>query len=105
MSKRLAEEMTAAWTARTGIATIVLRPVMVLADDGFRRFDPTTADLGACVHVDDVADAVVAAVTVPYAGHARMILCGPGDFDPAVARRVLGWPRGHSPPTFPERGR
>ncbi len=33
LSKRLAEEMCAAWTARTGIPTIVLRPVMIVNDD------------------------------------------------------------------------
>jgi UDP-glucose 4-epimerase len=34
MSKRLAEEMCAAWTARTGIPTTVLRPVLILTDSG-----------------------------------------------------------------------
>lgn len=32
MSKRLAEDMCAAWTSRTGIPTTVLRPVMILTD-------------------------------------------------------------------------
>src|SRR5206468_1402367 len=33
LSKRLAEEMCQAWTARTGIPTVALRPVLIL-DDG-----------------------------------------------------------------------
>src|SRR3984885_11562774 len=39
MSKRLAEEMCAAWTSRTGIPTIVLRPVMILSDEGLAQID------------------------------------------------------------------
>jgi UDP-glucose 4-epimerase len=59
MSKRLAEEMCSAWTDRTGIPTIVLRPVMILDDDALRSVSPEGAELGAFVHVDDVASATV----------------------------------------------
>jgi len=91
MSKRLAEETCEAWSARTGIPTIVLRPVMILTEEGLERTDPKTAEFGAYVHLDDVVDAVVKSLSVPVPPHARMTLCGPGDFDTTVARNVLGW--------------
>jgi UDP-glucose 4-epimerase len=91
MSKRLAEEMCEAWTSRTGIPTVVLRPVLVLSDDGLNRLSPQRAELGAFVHVDDVADAVVKSLSVEAAGHVRLTLCGPGDFDTSATTRVLGW--------------
>jgi len=91
MSKRLAEEMCRAWTSRTGTATIVLRPVMILDDDGLRRYRPERADLGAFVHVDDVAAAAVKALAVPLDGHHRLTLCGPGDFDTTLTQQTLGW--------------
>ena len=94
MSKRLAEEMCAAWTDRTGIATVVLRPVMILTDDGLTSMAPGDAELGAFVHVDDVADAVARALDAGRdmsGGHARLLLCGPGEFDTSDAERVLGW--------------
>lgn len=91
MSKRLAEEMCAAWTSRTGIATVVLRPVMILDDHGLTRVSEDRAELGAFVHVDDVVDAAIRSVNTDLSGHVRMTLCGPGDFDTSVARDVLGW--------------
>src|SRR5206468_10372692 len=81
ISKRLAEEMCSAWTSRTGIPTVVLRPVMILDDRGVDAFTASKAELGAYVHVDDVVDAVVLALDVPLSGHHRLTLCGPGDFD------------------------
>ncbi|MBI2708094.1 MAG: NAD(P)-dependent oxidoreductase [Actinobacteria bacterium] len=91
MSKRLTEEMCAAWTARTGIPTLVLRPVMILADEGLGRIRQHEAELGAFVHVDDVVDAAVRALDVDLDGHCRMILCGPGEFDTSLAQQVLAW--------------
>jgi nucleoside-diphosphate-sugar epimerase len=91
MSKRLVEEMCAAWTARTAIPTVVLRPVMILDDDDLRVLHRNGVELGAFVHVDDVADAVTKALAAPVDCHIRAILCGPGDFDSAVAREALGW--------------
>lgn len=91
MSKRLAEEMCAAWTSRTGIATIVLRPVMILDDAGLQQVGPNDAELGAFVHVDDVADAAVRSLSADVNGHVRLTLCGPGEFDTALARSTLGW--------------
>jgi len=91
LSKRLTETMCEAWTGRTGIATVVLRPVLVLSDERLLANREDDVELGSFVHVDDVADAVVRALTVPFDGHARVTLCGPGPFDTSAARRVLGW--------------
>ena len=91
MSKRLTEEMCEAWTSRTGIPTVVLRPVMILSDENLATTDPAAADLGAYVHLDDVVDAVVKALTAAVPAHSRMTLCGPGDFDTTNARHILGW--------------
>ena len=91
MSKRLTEEMCEAWTARTGIPTVVLRPVMILNEETLARFDPVTAELGAFVHLDDVVDAVSKALTANVPLHSRLTLCGPGEFDTSRAEQVLGW--------------
>ncbi len=91
MSKRLTEEMCAAWTSRTDITTVVLRPVMILDDEGLDRVDRHDADLGAFVHLDDVAAATMRAVDADLSGHHRMTLCGPGEFDTSRARALLGW--------------
>jgi nucleoside-diphosphate-sugar epimerase len=91
MSKRLAEEMCQAWTTRTGIPTVVLRPVMVLTDESLAVHSAETAELGAFVHVADVADAVVRALAVDLHGHHRLTLCGPGSFDTTLAETTLGW--------------
>jgi nucleoside-diphosphate-sugar epimerase len=91
MSKRLAEAMCEAWTSRTGIPTVVLRPVMILNDEGLRLHSRETAELGAFVHVDDVATATVQALTVELGGHHRLTLCGPGPFDTSLTEKTLGW--------------
>ena len=91
MSKRLAEEMCRAWTTRTGIPTVVLRPVMILNDQSLSKYSPETAELGAFVHVDDVAAATVHALTADLEGHHRLTLCGPGSFDCTKATATLGW--------------
>jgi nucleoside-diphosphate-sugar epimerase len=91
MSKRLAEEMCAAWTARTGIATIVLRPVMILTDESLAVAEREQAELDSFVHVDDVAAAVALALAADVPGHVRVTLSGPGRFDTGAAARVLGW--------------
>ena len=100
MSKRLAEEMCAAWTARTGIATVVLRPVLILSDEALSNFNRARAEFDAYVHVDDVADAVCKALEAGVGDHCRLTLCGPGAFDTSLATRVLGWrPRHDTWPT------
>jgi UDP-glucose 4-epimerase len=91
MSKRLAEEMCAAWTQRTGIPTIALRPVMILDDAGLENVSPREAELGACVHVADVATATLLSLTADVAGHHRVTLCGPGPFSVRAATALLGW--------------
>lgn len=91
MSKRLGEEMCEMWTARTGIPTVVLRPVMILDDDGLAGLTADRVELGAFVHLDDVVSATMATIDVNLAGHVRMTLCGPGPFDTSRARLLLGW--------------
>jgi UDP-glucose 4-epimerase len=86
LSKRLAEDMCAAATARTGIATVSMRPVAVWGPRAYRqiqalrRADPRAEwepfwEYGAFVDVRDVAAAVELALTVPLAGHHRAVLC------------------------------
>ena len=72
-------------------ATVVLRPVAVLSDEHLTRITAADADLGAYVHVDDMAEAVTCSLTAEIAGHVRLTLCGPGEFDTTAAERVLGW--------------
>jgi len=91
MSKRLAEEMCEIWTNRTGIPTLVLRPVMILDDAALEHIAEADAEYGAFVHVDDVVGAVRQALEAPVEGHVRMTLCGPGPFDTSVALETLGW--------------
>ncbi len=91
MSKRLAEEMCCAWTSRTGIPTVVLRPVMILDDHGLTVIDEERAELGAFVHVDDVVDGAIRALNAQVQGHLRLTLCGPGAFDTTLATKALGW--------------
>jgi UDP-glucose 4-epimerase len=98
LSKRLAEEMCQAWTTRTGIATVVLRPVLVLDDARLSGASRAAAELDAYVHVDDVGDAIVRSLTRPVAGHHRVTLCGPGRFDSSGARDLLGWHPRHGWP-------
>jgi nucleoside-diphosphate-sugar epimerase len=91
MSKRLVEEMCEIWTSRTRIPTIVLRPAATIDEERWQRLDPADFDLGAYVHVDDVATAVVHSVRVPVSGHVRLLLAGAGEVDTRRARDVLGW--------------
>jgi len=91
MSKRLAEEMCDAWTTRTGTTTIVMRPVMILDDERLVVARRHEAELDAYVHVDDVVDATIRALSDDVTGHHRMTLCGPGAFDTSRARDVLDW--------------
>jgi UDP-glucose 4-epimerase len=85
-SKCLAEDLCAAFSDRTGIASISLRPVWVWAEDMYRRIeaqwrcDPASEghpfwELGGFVDVRDVAAAVALALTGPLAGHHRALLC------------------------------
>ena len=83
--------MCDAWTARTGIATVVLRPVLILDDSDPRLARRDDAEFGAYVHIEDIVAAVGLALDVDVPRHVRMTVCGPGEFDTARARTVLGW--------------
>jgi nucleoside-diphosphate-sugar epimerase len=86
LSKCLAEDLCAAFTARTGIASVALRPGWVLDPGMYERIeaqwraDPGSEwtpawDYGQFVDVRDVALAVQRALQVPLSGHHRVLLC------------------------------
>jgi UDP-glucose 4-epimerase len=86
LSKCLAEDLCAGFTARTGIASVSLRPVWVWQPGTYaqieaeRRASPQSEwepywEYGGFVDVRDVATAVAQSVTVPLAGHHRALLC------------------------------
>jgi UDP-glucose 4-epimerase len=86
LSKCLAEDLCAGFTSRTGIPTVSLRPVWVWDPSMYQRIeaqwraDPRSEwtpfwDYGTFVDVRDVATAVRQALTVPLAGHHRLLLC------------------------------
>jgi UDP-glucose 4-epimerase len=89
LSKRLAEDLCEGFTARTGIATVCLRPVAVWDQAQYTRvadrwrarpeseWEPFW-EYGAFVDVRDVAAAVHQALTVPLGGHHRALLCAAG---------------------------
>jgi UDP-glucose 4-epimerase len=86
LSKCLAEDLCAGFTARTGIASVSLRPVWVWDPGQYQRIEaqwrsePESEwqpfwEYGAFVDVRDVATAVDLALTVPLSGHHRAVLC------------------------------
>jgi UDP-glucose 4-epimerase len=86
LSKLLAEDLCEGFTARTGIATVLLRPAAVWNDAQYARAEdrwrarPRSEwepfwEYGAFVDVRDVATAVGQALTVPLDGHHRVLLC------------------------------
>jgi nucleoside-diphosphate-sugar epimerase len=86
LSKCLAEDLCAGFTARTGIVSVSLRPVWVWDPGQYQRTEaqwrsePRSEwepfwEYGAFVDVRDVATAVAQALTVPLAGHHRASLC------------------------------
>jgi UDP-glucose 4-epimerase len=86
LSKCLAEDLCAGFTARTGIPSAALRPVWVWDPGQYQRIasrwraDPAAQwepywEFGGFVDVRDVAAAVGLALTVPLAGHHRALLC------------------------------
>jgi UDP-glucose 4-epimerase len=88
LSKRLGEKLCEGFTGRTGIATVCLRPVAVWDQARYAqvrdqwRARPRSEwepywEYGAFVDVSDVA-AVGQALTVPLAGHHRLLLCAAG---------------------------
>jgi UDP-glucose 4-epimerase len=86
LSKCLSEDLCAGFTARTGIASMSLRPVAVWNPGQYQRTeekwraDPRSQwqpfwEYGAFVDARDVATAVELALTVPWSGHHRALLC------------------------------
>lgn len=86
LSKYLAEDLCADFTARSGIPTVALRPAWVWDPGMYQRIearwrdDPGSERTPAWkyrefVDVRDVADAVRRALEVPLAGHHRVLLC------------------------------
>jgi nucleoside-diphosphate-sugar epimerase len=86
LSKCLAEDLCAGFTARTGIPSVALRPVWVWTPDQYARTasqwhsDPESEwnpfwEFGGIVDVRDVASAAGLALAVPLSGHHRALLC------------------------------
>jgi nucleoside-diphosphate-sugar epimerase len=84
LSKWLAEELCEAFTNETGIASLCLRPVLVLDDEGWATLGagPELPEarsggwhLGVFVDGEDVADAFALALRCPDPGHVRLLLC------------------------------
>jgi len=103
LAKWLSEEMCAAFTARTGIATLCLRPVAVFDEAGYARTIEASArppapgavwHLGVHIDLRDVADATAAALSCPSPGHIRLLLCAA---DIAATRPTLELVEAHLP--------
>ena len=86
LSKCLSEDLCAAVTRRTGIATLSLRPVWIWGAEQYRsvreqwRVNPESEwtpfwGYGWFIDVRDVADAVEKALKTPFSGHHRTVLC------------------------------
>lgn len=84
LSKWLSEEMCAAFTARTNIDTLCLRPVQVfdqssyaqaMAAPGWRPESKGSWHMGVHVDIRDVAAATSAALECAAGGHRRLLLC------------------------------
>ncbi len=86
VSKRLSEDMCEAWSRRTGIPSVSLRPVAVWDDEKRNVTEaPWKAErslegdpfweYGAWVHTDDVAAAVELCLSGQLESHSRMLLC------------------------------
>jgi nucleoside-diphosphate-sugar epimerase len=112
LSARLAEGLCQGFTARTGIATVGLRPVAVWEEARYRRvrdrwrarpaseWEPVR-EYGAFVDGRDVAAAVGRALTVPLAGHHRALLCAPGLAGTAPSLELAARLAPHVPVTGP----
>jgi nucleoside-diphosphate-sugar epimerase len=86
LSKCLAEDLCAGFTARTGIASVSLRPAWVWHPGRYQLIEaqwhakPSSEwkpfwEYGGFVDVRDVARAVELTLQVPLAGHHRVLLC------------------------------
>jgi UDP-glucose 4-epimerase len=86
LSKWLAEEMCAAFTARSGIDTLCLRPVQAFDAESYATAMAAPAwtpgskgcwPMGVHIDIRDVASAARAAVECAASGHHRLLLAGP----------------------------
>jgi hypothetical protein len=102
-SKRDAEDLCEAWSARTGRPSIALRPVRVIDERDMDRLVRRRLEMDGWVHIDDVVDAVLAALDRDLPRHTRAILSAAGPFDTSVARGVLGWTPTRTWPNGPVR--
>jgi UDP-glucose 4-epimerase len=86
LSKVLSEDLCAGFSARSGIATVSLRPVHVWQPEFYQRAemrwqaDPALEwnphwEFGAFVDARDVATAVDGALVAPLEGHVGALLC------------------------------
>jgi nucleoside-diphosphate-sugar epimerase len=98
-SKVAGEELCESFTARTGIDTISLRPVLVTPPGYPRRRRRTLRRLpereanpywefGAWIDVRDVAAAALAALSCRASGHQRLVLCASDIAGTAPAREL-----------------
>lgn len=116
VSKRLAEDLCEAFSARTAISTISLRPVAVWEPEAYgritaqRRANPQSEwlpfwEYGAFVDIRDVAAAVTCALDVAPSGHHRALLCASDISASAPSLELAGRLAGSVPVTDPERYR
>jgi UDP-glucose 4-epimerase len=87
----VSEDLCEAFTRRTGIVTVCLRPVAVFDAHDYRRWEAVLAGeqptvdrpwhMGAFVDVRDTASATVLALEHPPQGHVRLLLSSD---DPAI---------------------
>jgi UDP-glucose 4-epimerase len=84
LSKWLSEEMCEAFTVRTGVQTLCLRPVQVFDEADYQKALVSAKSsyrpegfwaLGVHLNVLDLAEAVAAAVRCEAPPHSRMLLC------------------------------
>jgi UDP-glucose 4-epimerase len=116
LSKQLGEDLCAAFTSRTGIGTVCLRPVAVWAQARYGqvqhqwRAQPRSEwepywEYGAFVDVRDVAAAVGQALTVPLNGHHRVLLCASSIAATVPSLELASRLAPHVPITDPDRYR
>jgi nucleoside-diphosphate-sugar epimerase len=86
VSKLISEELCASFTGATGVPTVCLRPPAVFRSDTYeairaaRRENPESEwspfwEYGAFIDVQDLADALAAALVAPLTGHHRLLVC------------------------------